>query len=135
MENAETDAERVRELAERNRQLEAENREQKRRLTEQEKPLAEREKTLAEREKTLADQAREIERTRKEIDDLKTALARAQRTSQNSSKRPSSDIVKPHSARRVGGRKIGGQAGHPLHKRAPFQPEEIDAVIEHTLAC
>ena len=46
-----------------------------------------------------------------EIKELQTQLARACKTSRNSSKRPSSDIVKPRRQPAAGAREIGGQPG------------------------
>ena len=69
------------------------------------------------------------------IAELETQLAKAKKTSRNSSKPPSSDIVKPKKKGKGGKRKIGGQKGHPLHVREPFGDEDIQ-VTEHTLdAC
>jgi transposase len=61
---------------------------------------------------------------------LEAELARAKKHSGNSSKPPSSDIVKPKEAKRKRGRprkrKIGGQPGHERHERQPFSSEELD---------
>lgn len=65
---------------------------------------------------------------------LQAALAKAQKHSGNSSKPPSSDIVKPRPKPGKKGRrrepKIGGQPGHDRHERTPFSAEELD---EHWL--
>lgn len=73
----------------------------------------------------------------KRIAELETELAKAKKNSSTSSKPPSSDIVKPPRAPKRGGkRRIGGQPGHPKHKREPFAPEEITANHDHVLhAC
>lgn len=61
-------------------------------------------------------------------------IARLRKNSSNSSKPPSSDIVKPEKPRgRKGKRKIGGQPGHPKHDRTPFTPDQLDAAWEYTL--
>jgi len=61
---------------------------------------------------------------------LQAQLAKALKHSGNSSKPPSSDIVKPPKKHRKPGRpkkrKIGGQPGHQRHLRTPFAPEELD---------
>jgi transposase len=65
---------------------------------------------------------------------LEAKLAKAQKHSGNSSKPPSSDIVKPRRKAGKKGRrrkpKIGGQPGHDRHERTPFSPEKRD---EHRL--
>jgi transposase len=65
---------------------------------------------------------------------LKAEIVRLKRNSSNSSKPPSSDIVKPpQPAPPHGGkRKIGGQPGHEGHFRQPFSAAEIDRVESHT---
>ena len=61
---------------------------------------------------------------------LEAQLAKAQKHSGNSSKPPSSDIVKPAKKQQKPGRpkkrKIGGQPGHQRHLRTPFSLEELD---------
>ena len=66
---------------------------------------------------------------------LVQALAAASKSSRNSSKPPSSDIVKPptRQPRKGQRRKIGGQRGHPKHERAAFTSDQIDQRIVHQL--
>jgi transposase len=85
-------------------------------------------------------QEAEIADLKARIVELKTIIAHLQKNSGNSSKPPSSDIVKPktQAQKQDGGtkRKIGGQRGHKKHERTPFAPEEVDLSIEATLdAC
>ena len=66
---------------------------------------------------------------------LQAEIVRLKKNSSNSSKPPSSDIVKPKPAkpRRRGKRKRGGQFGHRKHVRPAFAPEQIDDVIKYEL--
>ncbi len=58
---------------------------------------------------------------------LEEEVARLSKNSKNSSKPPSSDIVKkPQELRQPGKRKIGAQKGHKGNKRNPIPPEQID---------
>lgn len=67
---------------------------------------------------------------------LEAELAKARKDSSNSSKPPSSDIVKPPKPKRKKGkRRIGGQPGHPRHERKAFSPEEIDTIFKYKLDC
>jgi len=82
------------------------------------------------------DLIRIILRLEERVKELEAELAKLRKNSSNSSKPPSSDIVKPPKAPgRPGGRKrkIGGQPGHPRHERRAFTPVEVDEVIEHAL--
>jgi transposase len=73
----------------------------------------------------------EVEKLKTQVAALQAELAKARKHSGNSSKPPSSDIVrppeknngKPGPRRR---RKRGGQPGHPRHERPPFSTEAID---------
>jgi transposase len=72
--------------------------------------------------------------------ELKATIARLQKDSRNSSKPPSSDIVKPKPAAQKNNHgkplKIGGQKGHKKHERTPFPADQVDQFIEVTLdAC
>lgn len=67
---------------------------------------------------------------------LQEQLAAAQKSSTNSSKPPSSDIVKPKPAQPDGiKRSIGGQPGHPKHDRDLFPPEQVNHFETHVLTC
>lgn len=82
---------------------------------------------IAELEKKVQEQAAQIEQ-------LTAQVARLLKNSTNSSKPPSSDIVKPPKPPAPkGGGKIGGQPGHPRHQRPPFSGDEIDRVEKHVL--
>jgi transposase len=66
---------------------------------------------------------------------LLNELAAARKHSGNSSKPPSSDIVKPKGQRRKkkSKRRIGGQKGHPKHQRPAFAPDQVDERIPFRL--
>ena len=66
---------------------------------------------------------------------LQAEIVRLKKNSSNSSKPPSSDIVKPPKPMPAHGgkRKIGGQPGHERHLREPFTAQEIDRVERHSL--
>jgi len=80
-------------------------------------------------------QAAEIKTLKETIARLKEQIARLKKDSSNSSKPPSSDIVKPTKVfHRIGKkRKRGGQNGHRKFSRQPFEPEQVDEVIEYEL--
>lgn len=66
---------------------------------------------------------------------LEAKLAAALKNSANSSKPPSSDIIKPRPGRGNSGkkRKRGAQPGHKKLERKPFEPGEIDLFEDHRL--
>jgi transposase len=66
---------------------------------------------------------------------LKERIAQLERNSSNSSKPPSSDIVKPLKILRQSGKKHnrGGQHGHIKFLRQLFEPNQVDEVIEYEL--
>ncbi len=61
---------------------------------------------------------------------LSSQVAAARKHSGNSSKPPSSDIVKPKDrGKKKSKRRIGAQKGHPKHQRPAFAPEQINERI------
>ena len=60
------------------------------------------------------------------IEQLEAQIARMRKDSSNSSKPPSSDIVKPKATQSKGKKKAGGQTGHPRHVRESFPPDQVD---------
>src|SRR6266852_756693 len=68
---------------------------------------------------------------------LEAELAAAKKNSTNSSKPPSSDIVKKPKDKPKDGkkRKRGAQPGHPRHERAPFADENVTYVELRCLEC
>lgn len=71
-----------------------------------------------------------------EVTSLREQLAAARKDSTNSSKPPSSDIVKPKPEQPDGSpRTIGGQPGHPKHERPLFPPERVTSTFTHALPC
>lgn len=77
----------------------------------------------------------ENQQLRRDNQQLHDEIARLKKNSSNSSKPPSSDIVAPPQApsRRGKKNKIGGQPGHPRHRRPPFEASQIDQICLHEL--
>jgi len=72
------------------------------------------------------------------ITELERKLAGLRKNSSNSSKPPSSDIVKPQNPGKgkSAKRKRGGQPGHPMHDRRAFGADQVSATQVHGLtAC
>jgi len=93
-------------------------------------------------QRRIAELEAEVTALKAEVTRLAELVAKLSKNSSNSSKPPSSDIVKPpnptaskqaNSRRKK--RKIGGQPGHAKHERPPFSPDEIDDVREYRLNC
>lgn len=67
------------------------------------------------------------------IAELEARLAKLEKNSSNSSKPPSSDIVKPPATAKNqrSRRKRGAQSGHPKHERPAFSPEDLDCIRDY----
>jgi transposase len=83
--------------------------------------------------KQIASLLGRIKQLEQENATLKERIAQLQKNSSNSSKPPSSDIVKPTKVVRKPARKRkkGGQRGHRKFTRQPFEAEQVDEVIEY----
>lgn len=68
---------------------------------------------------------------KKQVSQLQEALAGRSKDSTNSSKPPSSDIVKPAKKPASSPRRRGAAVGHAPQQRPPFQADEIDVVQPH----
>lgn len=80
---------------------------------------------------------RENQRLREENQRLQDQIARLKRNSSNSSRPPSSDIVKSKNESTPRGkrhRKIGGQEGHSRHERIPFGPDDLGPILRYELS-
>lgn len=87
-------------------------------------------------ERRLHELEAEVAALRKRNAELEAEVARLRKNSSNSSRPPSSDIVKPPKpppARGRRRRRIGGQPGHPRHERPAFSADQIDAVRRYAL--
>jgi len=78
-----------------------------------------------------------IEQLQKKAADQENVVARLSKNSSNSSKPPSSDIIRPKPKHLPKGeRKIGAQPGHPRHERPLFSEADIDKFHDYRLtAC
>lgn len=86
------------------------------------------------KDKLIAELLEQIQRFKEEIQALKEKIAQLEKDSHNSSKPPSSDIVKPDRImRKKVKRKRGGQPGHKKNVRPCFKPEEVDLFIQYEL--
>jgi len=86
---------------------------------------------IAELRQLVADLRKQIQRQDNRIAELELQLAKALKNSSNSSKSPSSDIVKPPPKQtdRRKKAKRGGQKGHKRKLREPLPPERVDEEI------
>ena len=83
-----------------------------------------------------ADLEQRLEQLCARVAQLDAELAAAKKNSTNSSKPPSSDIVKPKNKPKNGKkRKRGGQPGHPRHERPLFPDDQVDYTELHCVEC
>lgn len=100
-----------------------------RRISELESQLAERDKRIHVLEREVGDLKSQIAVLIEQNAKLADQVARLSKNSSNSSKPPSSDIVKPPKGKgSKGPRRPGGQKGHPGVNRPPFGPDRIDKI-------
>ena len=87
--------------------------------------------------KVICELSREVDLRQKRVEALERKVAQLSKNSSNSSKPPSSDIVKPKpEKRKKGNRKIGAQPGHPRHERPLFPEKDIKKFHDYRLtAC
>ena len=94
-------------------------------------PLIKENERLRQENKQLQDS---VETLNKRINTLEEKLAALKKNSRNSSKPPSSDIVKTKKSKaKEGKRKQGAQPGHPKHERLLFNSEQINKFYDHIL--
>lgn len=86
---------------------------------------------MDEKDKIIAELTKRNEELTKLIEELLLRIAKLEKNSKNSSKPPSSDIVKPQKPKLPNGenRKPGGQPGHERNVRPPFELSAVDSVI------
>lgn len=87
---------------------------------------------IAQRDEVIRGLEKKVEGLIKLVGELQEQVAGAKKNSTNSSKPPSSDIVKPPKKAVSGQRQRGGQLGHGPQQRAAFELSEIDVVQLHT---
>jgi len=104
--------------------------------------IAELEAQVRQRDQRIAALECQNARLAAQVARLTEQVAKLSKNSSNSSKPPSSDIVKPPKSTscregnsRKRKRKIGGQPGHPKHEREPFSSDDLDDVREYELNC
>ena len=96
--------------------------------------IAKLEEQLKQRDERIAALEKQVAELSELVAKLTDKVAKLSKNSSNSSKPPSSDIVKPPRKKKGNGsRNIGGQPGHTKHERTPFATDEIDDFQTHTL--
>ena len=89
---------------------------------------------IAKLEAQLKQRDEQIAALEKQVAELTDKIAKLSKNSSNSSKPPSSDIVKPpRKITNKTSRKTEAQPGHTKYRRPPFSLTEINDLYEHTL--
>jgi len=90
---------------------------------------------IREQQRLIAQQADRIAQLEARIVRQEARIAQLEKNSNNSSKPPSSDIVKPPKPKPPRGkkRKRGGQPGHAKHERPQFTEDQIDERLDYEL--
>jgi transposase len=91
---------------------------------------------VAELKAEAVERKAEVVELKAQVARLAEQVAKLSKNSSNSSKPPSSDLVKPPKPPLSRGRRkrrIGGQPGHARHEREPFSPQQIDEIRPYTL--
>ncbi len=102
----------------------------KRRIAELEAQLKQRDQRIAALEKQVAELLKANAGLTEQVTRLTDKVAKLSKNSSNSSKPPSSDIVKPPKPKQSSGTpQQGGQPGHKGSNREPFRQDQIDKVI------
>src|SRR5215469_12726330 len=98
------------------------------------KRIAKLEKRVIELEALLKNALDELKAALEKIAKLEAEIAALKKNSANSSKPPSSDIVKPPKTKNKNDqktkRKIGAQPGHKQNLRQPVAPELVDEIVK-----
>ena len=83
------------------------------------------------KDKRIAELEALLQAALERIAELETEIAALKKNSANSSKPPSSDLVKPpkQKGKQKKKRKIGAQKGHKQHLRKPFDETQIDKTV------
>jgi transposase len=86
-------------------------------------------------QRRIAELEAEVAELKTQVVRLSEQIAKLSKNSSNSSKPPSSDLVKPPKAgfSKKMKRRIGGQPGHEKHERPPFSPDQINDVRKYRL--
>ena len=96
--------------------------------------IAELEAQLKRRDERIAELEKQVAELMEQVGKLTDKVVKLSKNSSNSSKPPSSDIIKPpRNTRSNKPRKIGAQPRHTKHERPLFSAEEIDDFQSHII--